>query len=279
VGETSIPYVHYTFSPWWGCVKVSPGCAHCFADTFDHRLGFSHWGPTAPRRLFGDEHWKAPLRWNRRRERGDERFRVLCGTMCDVFESGPGLDLQRLSLFYTIETTPALRWLLFTKRVENVREMVPREWLVRWPSHVWLVPSVEDQPRAEVRIPEALSIAVDTGAHVGLSLEPLLGRIELTHVQCLGHSLDALRGEWCSDRTGCLVSDKSAAAVSWVIAGGETGHDAREMDLGAFRSLHEQCRAAGVPFYAKQDSGPYPARQGRISDELWTREYPAELTS
>jgi protein gp37 len=282
MGETTIPYVHYSFSPWWGCVKVSPGCAHCFADTFDHRLGFSHWGPQAPRRLFDAKHFLAPLRWNRRRERGAAEFRVLCGTMCDVFEAGPELDAQRALLFFTIESTRSLRWLLFTKRVENVREMVPPEWLERWPAHVWLIPSVEDQPRADVRIPAALRIAADTGARVGLSIEPLLGPIAARRYlmpdcpDCAGSGIERVNREHC---VRCFGGACPSPGVDWVIVGGESGHAAREMDLDAFRSLREQCRAAGKSFYAKQDSGRYPAQQGRIPDELWVREYPRELAA
>ncbi len=63
--NTSIEWTDHTFNPWWGCEKVSPGCAHCYADTFARRLGHGGtkpplWGPGSERRMFGDKHWAEP---------------------------------------------------------------------------------------------------------------------------------------------------------------------------------------------------------------------------
>ena len=129
---TGISWTDHTFNPWWGCVKVSPGCQRCYAETWDKAKGggISHWGPTAPRRFFGDKHWAEPLAWNRAAERDGVRRRVLCGSMCDVFEHRPDLGDHRFCLYSLIEQTPMLDWLLLTKRPENVMDFVP-EWITR----------------------------------------------------------------------------------------------------------------------------------------------------
>ena len=66
MGErTAIEWCDHTFNPVWGCTKVSPACDHCYAETWDKRMGGDHWGPHAPLREFGDRHWAAPLKWHR----------------------------------------------------------------------------------------------------------------------------------------------------------------------------------------------------------------------
>src|SRR3972149_10760674 len=124
-GKTRIAWCDATFNPWWGCMKVSPGCAHCYAETLAHRYGHDVWGPGGDRRFFGDRHWAEPMAWWRRAVRDGVRRRVFCGSMCDVFEDGPQLYGQRARLFELIEATPDLDWLLLTKRPENIERMTP----------------------------------------------------------------------------------------------------------------------------------------------------------
>lgn len=84
-----------TFNPWWGCMRVSEECKHCYAADIAHHYGHPHlWGPsaTAQRRFFGESHWQEPLRWNRQAERAGHRRSVFCASMSDVFEDFPGLE-------------------------------------------------------------------------------------------------------------------------------------------------------------------------------------------
>jgi len=82
MGEsTGISWTDATFNPVWGCTKVSPGCDHCYAETFDKRVGGNHWGKGAPRRLFGDAHWNEPLKWNKKAENEGRTLKVFCGSM------------------------------------------------------------------------------------------------------------------------------------------------------------------------------------------------------
>src|SRR5262245_3785110 len=85
--KTEISWVTSTWSPWWGCVKVSPGCHFCYADTLSKRWGFDIWGPpaTTSRRMFSDKHWHQPEVWNRQAMKEQER-RSVFPSMCDPFE-------------------------------------------------------------------------------------------------------------------------------------------------------------------------------------------------
>jgi protein gp37 len=125
--------------------------------------------------------------------------------------------------------------------------------------NVWLGVSVEDQQRADLRIPALL----DTPAAVRfLSCEPLLGPVDLS--PWLDIEVD------CGDPSdGC-----PRPALGWVIVGGESGRGARPMHPGWARSLRDQCIAAGVPFHFKQWGGRTPKAAGRMLDGRTWDEYP-----
>lgn len=92
--RTGIEWTHHTFNIAWGCQKVSPGCAHCYADTLSHPYGHAVWGPaaTTTRRVFGLKHWNDLRRWARRAAKDGVRRRVFCCSMCDVFEAHPTVE-------------------------------------------------------------------------------------------------------------------------------------------------------------------------------------------
>lgn len=160
--NSKIEWTTHTFNPWWGCVKVSAGCEHCYAETFSKRTGHSIWGPakTTSRRLFTDKHWAEPLKWNETAQQAGERHRVFCASMADVFEDHPQVIDARQRLFELIDRTPYLDWLLLTKRPENIRRLWPFGWYddqYTWPN-IWLGTSVENQIAADTRIPHLLGI-------------------------------------------------------------------------------------------------------------------------
>src|SRR5690348_736847 len=192
MGEgTKIQWTDHSFNPWWGCTRVSPGCEHCYAEAFAKRTGLG-WGVAAERRFFGDKHWNEPRRWNAAAEKEGRRHRVFCASMADVFEDRPELAPWRERLWDLIDETPWLDWQLLTKRPENVNRLVTPAWHTgAWPENVWLGTTVEDQRRAEERIPELLNCAAKVRF---LSCEPLLGPVDL--------DLDG---------------------IQWVIVGGESG--------------------------------------------------------
>jgi hypothetical protein len=123
--DSKIAWTHHTFSPWWGCSHVSPGCVRCYAEVWAKRTGHDVWGAKGDRRTFPEKHWREPLAWNAAAQRAGERRRVFCASMADVFEDHPALPPERAKLWPLIEATPNLDWLLLTKRIENVAGMAP----------------------------------------------------------------------------------------------------------------------------------------------------------
>lgn len=245
--ETKIEWARHTFNPWWGCARISPGCVHCYADTIATRWGHELWRRHGPRRAMSDQYWQKPLIWNRKAAEADGPVRVFCASMADVFEDHPESDVwafqdkERARLWDLIEATPNLTWMLLTKRPQNVAGMVP--WGEDWPSTVWLGASVEDQRRADERMP----ILLDIPAAVRfVSAEPLVGPVSLWDLGL-----------------------ETGAGPEWVICGGESGAKARPMHAGWARSLRDQCRRAGprVPFHFKQHGAWAPV----VPDEWQNR--------
>lgn len=255
--DTKIEWATHSFNPWHGCFKVSPGCTHCYAETFSRRLGRDIWGPpkTTARMGMSDNYWRQPLKWNKAAAAAGQRARVFCASMADVFEEHPQIDDNewRNQLWDLIEQTDSLDWLLLTKRPENVighrlGPMVPNDWLyehVGFPSNVWIGTSVENQEYADKRIPELLKIPARVRF---LSCEPLLGPIDLGRACPCGY--------YCDEDVGHVDhgfwTPGIQPGIHWVIVGGESGHGARPMHPDWARSLRDQCERAGVAYFFKQ---------------------------
>lgn len=270
MGETTIQWTDYTFNPWVGCQRVSPGCEHCYAEAYDKRVGGApkrlrkrddqpqlRWGPKADRVRTSVALWKQPLKWNREALAAGHRRKVFCASLADVFDLHESIERTwRLELFSLIRQTPQLDWLLLTKRPQNFRTAVEsalyasarhngymesveafeatRLWLHQWldgaaPANVWLGTTVEDQQRANERIPHLLAVPA---AVRFLSCEPLLGSLDLS-------------GPWRLGAGGNF-------GIDWVIIGGESGGGSRRFEVEWARNLVKQCRAAGVPPFVKQ---------------------------
>lgn len=240
----------YTFNPWIGCAKVSPGCVNCYAESFARRYGKAEWGPTAQRVRTSEANWRKPLAWNRKAAKEGRRYKVFCASLADVFEDNSQLEEWRRSLFDLIISTPNLDWLLLTKQARNILRMVPTVWIEReWPAHVWVGTTVENQEAAERNIPELLAVPATVRF---ISCEPLLGSLDLTPWFSCCPGCGAPRDD--SPYIGCSYCEifPDVRGVQWVIAGGESGPHARPMHEDWARSLRDQCQAAGVPFLFKQ---------------------------
>jgi protein gp37 len=203
----------YTFNPWWGCLKISEECQHCYAlDIAHHYVKEPLWGPaaTTSRRLFGEQHWAQPLQWNRQAARNGHRASVFCASMADVYEAHPQLERERQKLWPLIEATPMLNWLLLTKRPQNILTMAP--WgRSSWPDNLWIGTSVGLQKHAQERLTALLEVPAVVRF---VSCEPLLGPLDLT-----------------------LWLD----GLDWIIAGGESGPHFRPLNLDWSRNLRDQC--------------------------------------
>lgn len=256
--KTSIEWTHHTFNPWWGCIKVSPGCEHCYADTLAKRYGHDVWGPakTTGRRTFTAKHWNDPLKWNREAEAAGERRRVFCGSMCDWAEDHPTANAEREKLWPLIRATEWLDWLLLTKRPERIPDCLPDDWGEGY-ANVWLGTSVEDQQRAN-----RAAILTTIPARVRfVSAEPLLGPVNLRAIRVNGDEdklpvrrvnypveVDALGGESVSN----LNFGYDVPRIDWVIIGGESGPGARPFDVAWAYALIAQCKDAGTAPFVKQ---------------------------
>jgi protein gp37 len=218
-----IEWTHHTFNPWIGCAKVSPGCAHCYAETLmDTRYGRVRWGAHGTRARTSAATWRQPLSWARQAARTTEPTRVFCAYLADVFEAREEVEAWREELWDLVARTPHLEWLILTKRPENVLAMIPRAWRAGFPDHVRIGTSVENQKSCDLRVPPLLQVP----ARNFISAEPLLGPL-------------VLRQEWVEE-------------LGWVIVGGESGRAARPMDPAWVRSVRDQCIATGIPFFFKQ---------------------------
>src|SRR5262245_59597948 len=113
--KTAIAWCDHTFNPWWGCTKISPGCDHCYAAAFDRRVGGDHWGLGKARRYFGEKHWREPRKWNEAARYENKRRRVFCASLADVLDNEAEVAVRK-RLLSLIADTPALDWLLLTKR-------------------------------------------------------------------------------------------------------------------------------------------------------------------
>jgi protein gp37 len=238
---SAIEWTDATWNPVRGCTKISPGCKHCYAETFAERFRDVPGHPyeqgfdlmLVPNKLFD------PFRWARSR-------RIFVNSMSDLFQDGVDDDFVRR----VFEVMAAADWHIYqmlTKRAKRLRALaaaLPSAIVQR--DHIWLGVSVEDRKYGLPRIDELR----ETPANVRfLSIEPLLedlGEIDLQ-------------------------------GIHWVIVGGESGPGARHMDERWVLSIRDQCQAAKVPFFFKQWGGVQKSKNGRDLGNRKYNEYPALL--
>lgn len=277
---TKIEWSDATWNPWYCCHKISPGCKNCYMFAWAKRAGFDPNVPVRSKTKFYD-----PLKWKEPRH-------IFTCSLSDFFieEADPWRDeafaimaLTPQHTYQVLTKRPDRMLEYFTKAIGRdgsirttardsgfsiEREMKIREAtaplqhfvkdktsVISFPlRNVWLGVSVEDQKTADERIPLLLQTPA---ALRWLSMEPLLGPVDLSNVT-LGKTspggfryADVLRG-WHSDRENKCGAGHRSHRIDWVVAGGESGPDARPMHLDWPRSLRDQCTAAGVPFFFKQ---------------------------
>lgn len=276
--NSKIEWCHHTLNWWWGCSKVSPACEHCYAELLTKLFGKGKavWGP-AGKRWIRENAMRDALKIIKLASKTTERQRVFVNSMSDTFEDHDGLAEARANALAFMAEHAEVDWLLLTKRPENVARMVPPEWLERgtwswenkWPAHIWIGTTVEDQKRAEERVPHLLRLNAKVRF---LSCEPLLGPLIfkkswlICERGCEGSEIftDNPTGHWGSRfpytdaaRPSCYCQKcgyalKGLGWISWVICGGESGAGARPMELEWARSLRDQCTNTSTKFFFKQ---------------------------
>lgn len=255
-------------------------------------FGGAHWGPGVPRKRTSATNWRKPVQWEKTAHRfvqcydcgwrGEQhggpfhchacgslslkavRRRVFCASLADMLDNEVELewfvDALDLMRFCT-----NLDFLFLTKRIGNLLRRLHEslahvmdnparkelsDWIARWlngnpPDNVWLGATICNQQEADRDVPKLLAVPA---AVRFLSIEPMLGPIDVTRWlrprQTKNH--DGYGGDhapgWTTD----------TRTIDWIIAGGESGPQARPSHPEWFRSLRDQCKAAGVPFLFKQ---------------------------
>lgn len=286
---TEIAWTDHTLNPWIGCTRVSEGCKFCYAEAQDKHRRWTPdgWGKGKPRKRTSAATWNQPIKWNRDAVKAGVRRRVFCASLADVFDEEVPED-WRYDLFRLIAKTPALDWQLLTKRPESMlQRLSDRDWWCRAIPHapatapdgkfydpcldrtlrnVWIGTTVENQAAADLRVPILLQVPA---AVRFLSVEPQLGPVELMEYFLVPKDQDEMYKVYpdCGRALG--------GKLHWIINGGESGGKRRPFEVEWAQKLHDDCKAAGVPFFMKQDSGLHPGKQGRLPDALYNcKEFP-----
>jgi protein gp37 len=262
--NSKISWTTHTFNPWVGCTRVSPGCAHCYAEALARRTGFAKWRPGQARRVTSEAYWRKPKKWAGEAARTGDRPRVFCASLADVFDEEAPIDARRRLWRVIADTSEWLDWLLLTKRPERINrtldaDAIPGDFLMQ----CWVGTTVENQGFADRRIPELKRVRAGVRF---LSAEPLLDRISMHDHFERGYMHGRGRKERHSMLPGCC-------GIDWVIAGAESGPGARPMDERWVRSLRDECVEAGVKFFYKQriEDGrkvELPELDGKVWDEV-----------
>ena len=257
--DTHISWADHTFNPWIGCTKVSPACDGCYAENLmDTRMGRVKWGAGEARSRTAPSNWSQPRKWNKAAIADGSTPFVFCASLADVFDNEVAPE-WRHDLFDLIRATPALTWLLLTKRIGNAVKLYNEAMLdppdggsgYPWPRNAALGATIINQGEADRDARKLLQAAQELApAFTFVSIEPMLGPIDLTCVKPPDrYELNALSG---------FDMDSGAVGphIEWVITGGETdqgAHRSRPHDPDWFRSLRAQCERWGVPFHHKQN--------------------------
>lgn len=278
---TKIEWTEATWNPITGCSVTSPGCTNCYAmklagtrlRNHESRTGLTmdtKAGPVWTGEVrFNDQWLDQPLRWKR------SRMIFVCAHGDLFHENVPEEWIDRV--FAVMALCPQHTFQVLTKRADRMRKYCESrfeteigadklseaienqtgahnggEWDAPLPN-VWVGVSVEDQARANERIPDLLATPA---ALRWLSCEPLLGPVDLRWIS-FPSPLGGTELWDCLDLHGDPgPSDQkvpgAVEVVDWVVVGGESGPGARAMHPDWARSLRDQCAAAGVPFFFKQ---------------------------
>jgi protein gp37 len=237
--STKIEWCDMTFNPWIGCTKVSPACDFCYAENLmDTRYGRARWGAGEDRVRTSAGNWSQPRRWNKAAQGLAERPFVFCASLADVFDNEVD-ELWRNDLFAVIEDTPNLVWLLLTKRIGNVLKMTdPARGNRCLPPNAAIgatLPNQEEYDRDRMKLWEVKQRREPLFTFG--SFEPLLGPVIL-----------------------------DSYAPDWIIVGGESGSNARTMNLDWARSLKRQATELGRVFNFKQVGGRTADKGGHALD-------------
>ncbi len=236
--NSKIEWTDATWNPVRGCKKISPGCAHCYAETFAERF---RGVPGHPYEQGFDlklvpEKLTDPLRWQTSKM-------IFVNSMSDLFHDEVPDDYI-VTVVKVMEVANWHTYQVLTKRSERMRNLLNTKLkFAASASHIWWGVSVENKKHGVPRIGHLLNSQAEIKF---LSIEPLL--------EFLGP---------------LPLSD-----IDWVIVGGESGAGARPIQPEWVIDLRDQCKMAGTPFFFKQWGGPNKKVKGRLLDNRTHDEFP-----
>jgi protein gp37 len=241
--NSPIEWTDATWNPVRGCVKISPGCKHCYAETFAERFRGVKGHPyeqgfdlrLVPEKLTEPFSWRSPKL-------------VFVNSMSDLFQTGVPDDYAE-AVARVMATANWHTYQVLTKRSERLLQLLKsRLRFAAEQENIWWGVSVEDRKHGLPRVDHLRQAPAKVRF---LSIEPLLedlGEIDLS-------------------------------GITWVIVGGESGPGARPMKREWVISIQKQCRTQGVPFFFKQWGGVRKTRNGRLLDGRTYDEYPQRMAA
>ena len=241
--NSHIEWTDATWNPVRGCVKISPGCKHCYAETFAERFRGVKGHPyeqgfdlrLVPEKLTEPFSWRSPKL-------------VFVNSMSDLFQDGvPDTYVEAVSR--VMATANWHTYQVLTKRSKRLRDMLDGKLqFAARQENIWWGVSVENRKHGLPRVKHLREAPAQVRF---LSIEPLLedlGEIDLT-------------------------------GIAWVIVGGESGPGARAMKREWVVSIRRQCREQEVPFFFKQWGGVRKKKNGRLLDQRTYDEYPRRIAA
>lgn len=239
--NSDIEWTDATWNPVRGCTKISPGCKHCYAETFAERFRGVKGHPyeqgfdlrLVPEKLVEPLRWRTPKM-------------IFVNSMSDLFHD----QVPENYIEAVARVMVAAKWHTYqvlTKRSERLRVLLDSKlsFAANQP-HIWWGVSVEDR---KYGLPRVADLQKAHAAVRFLSIEPLLediGKLDLT-------------------------------SINWVIVGGESGPGARPIQKEWVVSLRGQCRGAKVPFFFKQWGGVHKSDTGRKLEGRTYDEFPSRV--
>ena len=240
--NSKIEWTVHTWNPWIGCTQVSPACDKCYAMVMmDHRYGRVTWGAGEDRIRTAKGNWDQPFKWDRAAMKAGRVDTVFCLSLGDIWDNEVD-PLWRHQAIDVMEATPNLLYLLLSKRIGNAIKMCdPLAGNRCLPPNAALGATMvtqEEYDRDRIKLKEAGRVL---GARFTFaSIEPMIGPIIL-----------------------------DSNAPDWIICGGESGSNPREMDPQWARDLRDASARLGRKFFMKQMTGKKP-----IPADLLMREFP-----
>jgi protein gp37 len=232
VNRTNIEWTEFTWNPVVGCKH---GCDYCYAKRFAER-GLGEYGEYEKGHRFQPRFLPERLEQPTKRQKPAKIFVVSMG---DLFgEWVPDYWIE--DILSVIKDCPQHIFQFLTKNPERYQEF-------EFPENCWLGASVENQDKANERIPKLLQTSNNNRF---LSIEPILGRINLKLFK--GHDIKFTRIE--NGQTVRVNKNlDTGARLKWIIIGAMTGPGAVKLEKEWVSGIIQQCRAVGIPIFLKDN--------------------------